>query len=59
MAQNVTSVPGTEALCAAAAAAADAMAPLMAGAVLPDDTALSRSLCTVDFSAWVALVVRR
>ena len=47
MAQNFTSVAGA------------AGAAVLGAAAWPDDTAFKRPLCTVDFSACVALLVRR
>ena len=58
MAQNLMSVAGEAFIwaCAAAAAASSALMPDDAGAA---DTALCEPAPTVDFSTWVALVVRR
>src|SRR3954454_18660881 len=55
IAQNLMSVAGVASICAfaAAAAASSALVPP------PEDTAFRRPDCTVDFSACVALIVRR
>ena len=59
MAQNLTSVAGTAAICACAAEAVASMA-LMPLPGAPDaDTALCEPELTVDFSTCVALEVRR
>ena len=54
IAQNLTSVAGAALICACAVAAAASIALRP-----PDETAFSRPDYTVDFSAWVALMVRR
>ena len=60
MAQNLMSVAGELSICARAAAAADSSALGAAAAVgVLEETALSCPACTVDFSAWVAAMVRR
>ncbi len=60
MAQNLMSVAAVAiCACAAAAAASSALMPVLPCAALPEETALRRPAATVDFSAWVAEVVRR
>src|SRR5450830_59292 len=60
--QNLMSVAGPDAICilavAAAASSALMLAPPCADS-LPEDTAFMRPAVTVDFSAWVADMVRR
>ncbi len=58
IAQNLMSVAGALFICACAAAAA-ASSALMPPDAAPEDTALSWPAEMVDFSACVALVVRR
>ena len=59
MAQNFTSVAGEMPTAAMAGTSMGCAALALLLASLPDDTAFSRPLCTVDFSACVALLVRR
>jgi hypothetical protein len=58
IAQNLMSVAALL-ICACAAAAAASSALMPPEVVAPDETALSLPDATVDFSAWVAEVVRR
>src|SRR5437764_1083337 len=58
IAQNLMSLAGARSVCALAATAAASSAD-MPPALPPLLTALSRPDCTVDFSACVALLVRR